>query len=117
VGDRSGSLATGRSALASNHLQENRYELPRDGEDRLRPAAAVPRFERLVTLRQCVDSLGWPRPSRRLRRTAEEIAHEVQRQGNVTAAARKLGMSRTTVYRYLECAAAIATTGAADLTR
>ena len=71
----------------------------------------------VITLRQCVDSLAWLRPSRRLRRTAEEIAHEVKRQGNVTAAARKLGMSRTTVYRYLECAAAIATTGAADLTR
>lgn len=57
-----------------------------------------------ITLRECVDFLGHLRPSRKGRITAEQIALEVEKQGNVAAAARKLGMSRTTVYRYLECA-------------
>ena len=41
----------------------------------------------------------------------------MKREGSVAAGARKCGLSRATVYRHMECAAAVATTVAADLAR
>lgn len=72
----------------------------------------------IITLGHCTDTLAYLRPERRRKPSPEEVAAEVQKaKGNVTAVARKLEMSRTTVYKYLECAAAIATTVAADVVR
>ena len=64
----------------------------------------------IITLGHCRDTLAYLRPEARRKPSPAEIAAALQEaKGNVTAVARKFEMSRTTVYKYLECAAAIAT--------
>ena len=71
----------------------------------------------IITFKHCTDSLAYLRPSKRERISAEVVISAVRKDGNVAAVARRFGLSRTTVYRYLECAAAITTSIAVDITR
>ena len=69
----------------------------------------------IITLAHCTDTLACLRPASAPAVDPDAVVAEVRKAGNVAAVARKFGLSRTTVYRYMECAAAIATTLAADL--
>jgi len=69
----------------------------------------------IITLGHCTDSLAYLRQSKCGIAIAELVVAEVQEKGNIAAVARKFGVSRTTVYRYIDCAAAVGTTIAAEI--
>jgi transcriptional regulator of acetoin/glycerol metabolism len=64
------------------------------------------------------ESLSPPKASHR-RPSQAEILAELQQQEkpNISALARKFGMSRTTIHGYMKCAAAIATAVATEVAR
>ncbi|MFL5560828.1 MAG: sigma 54-interacting transcriptional regulator [Gemmatimonadaceae bacterium] len=62
----------------------------------------------IITLGHCTDSLLYLRPSKATRATPDEVLAEVRKDGNVAGVARKFGLSRTTVYRYMQNAAVVA---------
>lgn len=59
----------------------------------------------IITIGNCNDSLSYLRPSKRSGSIAAEVVAEMERVRNVSAVARKFGISRTTVYSYMQNAA------------
>lgn len=71
----------------------------------------------IITLGHCTDSLAYLRRSKITRSTADDVLEAVQRGAKVASIAREFGLSRTTVYRYMQnsaLASAAAATKPAD---